>query len=201
MKRYYFQIPHYSYTYSVTTHTRTTVKIKKNIPYYLTAVGLFLLLKFGFTLSDNNDLTFLLKPTDKLVGFLTGSQSVYISESGYFHEHLNIIIDKSCSGFNFWILNFLLFTYLTVQYFDKSLSKILAIPIALMGAYLLTIFVNTSRIFTSIVVQTQTKSLFLNKQHIVHEAIGVITNLTFLILTYVIIDKILTYKRNHAKFT
>ncbi len=174
---------------------------KKNTPYYLTAVGIFILLKFGFTLSNNNDLTFLLKPTDELVGFLTGSQSVYLSESGYFHEHLNIIIDKSCSGFNFWILNFLLFTYLTVQYFDKTLSKILTVPIALMGAYLLTIFVNTSRIFASIVVQAQTKSLFLNQQHIVHEAIGVITNLTFLILTYVLIDKILTHKRHHAKFT
>ncbi len=177
------------------------MQIKKNTPYYLTAVGLFLLLKFGFTLSDNNDLTFLLKPTDKLVGFLTGSQSVYISESGYFHEQLNIIIDKSCSGFNFWILTFLLFTYLTVQYFDKTLSKIWAIPIALIGAYLLTIFVNTSRIFASIVVQTRTKSIFLNQQHIIHEAIGVITNLTFLILAYILIDKILTYKRNHAKFT
>ena len=153
----------------------------KNIPYYLTAVGLFILLKFGYTLADNNDLTFLIKPTDKLVGFLTGSHSIYLAERGYYHEHLNIIIDKSCSGFNFWILCFLLFTYLTVKYFDKTLNKILTIPTALIGAYLLTIFVNTSRIFAFIVVQTQTKNILLNHQHILHEAIGIITNLTFLI--------------------
>lgn len=172
----------------------------KNIPYYLTAVGLFILLKFGFTLADNNDLTFLLKPTDKLVGLLTGSHSVYLSDSGYFHEHLNIIIDKSCSGFNFWILSFLLFSYLTVKHFDKTLSKVLTIPTVLIGAYLLTIFVNTSRIFASIVVQTQIKSILLNQQHIVHEAIGIITNLTFLILAYVLIEKLLIQKPYNAKF-
>jgi len=177
------------------------VQTKKNIPYYLIAVGLFILLKFGFTLADNNDLTFLLKPTDKLVGLLTGSHSVYLSDSGYFHEHLNIIIDKSCSGFNFWILSFLLFTYLTVKHFDRTLSKILTIPTALIGAYLLTIFVNTSRIFASILVQTQTKSIFLNQQYIIHEAIGITTNLTFLILAYVLIEKLIIHKRYNAKFS
>ncbi len=179
---------------------KATVQIKKNIPYYFIAVGLFILLKFGFKLADNNDLIFLLKPTDKLVGFLTGSHSIYLSDSGYYHEHLNIIIDKSCSGFNFWILCFLLFTYLTVKHIDKTLSKILTIPTALIGAYLLTIFVNTSRIFASIAVQTQTKSIFMNQQHIVHEAIGIITNLTFLILAYVLIEKLLIHKRYNAKF-
>lgn len=166
----------------------------------MTAVGLFILLKFGFTLADNNDLTFIIKPTDKLVGLLTGSHSVYLSESGYYHEHLNIIIDKSCSGFNFLILCFLLFTYLTVKHFDKALSKILTVPTALIGAYLLTIFVNTSRIIASIVVQTQTKNIFLNQQYIIHEAIGIITNLSFLILAYILLDKFLINKRHNAKF-
>jgi len=176
------------------------VQTNKNIPYYLTAVGLFISLKFGFTLADNNDLTFLLKPTDKLVGVLTGSQSVYISDSGYFHEHLNIIIDKSCSGFNFWILCFLLFTYLIVKHFEKSTHKFLTIPTSLFVAYLLTIFVNTSRIFVSIVVKSQTESIFMNHQHIIHEAIGITTNLTFLILAYALIEKFLKHKQYNAKF-
>ena len=176
------------------------MQTNKNILYYLAAVGLFLLLKFAFTLADNNDLTFLLKPTDKFVGLLTGSHSVYLSESGYFHEHLNIIIDKSCSGFNFWILSFLLFTFLTLKHFDKALSKTLTIPISLIGAYFLTIFVNTARIFASIVVQKQTNNIFLNQQHIIHESIGIITNLSFLILAYIIIEKILIKIHDNAKF-
>jgi exosortase K len=165
----------------------------------LTAVGLFILLKFGFTVADNNDLTFLLKPTDKFVGLLTGSQSIYLADNGYYHNNLNVLIDKSCSGFNFWVLCFLIFTYLTVRYFDKHFHKTLTIPFALIGAYLLTIFVNTSRIFASIVAQTLTKNIFLNQQHIIHEAIGIITNLTFLILAYILIEKLLIHKRHNAK--
>lgn len=176
------------------------MQTNKNIPSYLTAVILFILLKFAFTLADSNDLIFLIKPTDKLVGILTGSHSVYLSDSGYFHEHLNIIIDKSCSGFNFWILCYMLFTYLAVRHFENNLYKILTIPTALIGAYLLTIFVNTSRIFASIVVQAQTKNILLNHQHILHETIGITINLTFLILAYLLIEKVFIHKQHNAKF-
>jgi len=161
--------------------------INKNLPYLLTAVGLFIVLKFVFTLAGNDELLFLIQPTNVVVGLLTNSTSVYLSDHGFFHEDLNIIIDKSCSGFNFWILSFLLFTYLTVKHFERPLSKSLSIPISLIVAYLFTLFVNTSRIFVSIVVQQQTKSLF-NNQRIIHEGVGIITNLTFLILAYIIMN-------------
>ncbi len=168
--------------------------MNQNIPYYLAAIGLFISLKFWFTIADNMDLTFLLLPTDKLVEFLTGSSSVYLPYDGYYHKSLNILIDKSCSGFNFWVLGFLIFTYLLVRYFDKPLYKILMIPFALIGTYLLTIFVNTSRIFVSIVVQNQTKYIFLNEQPVIHEAIGIVINLTFLVLTYILVENFLIQK-------
>lgn len=177
------------------------MQTNKNIPYYFTAVGLFILLKFSFTLANNDSLIFLLKPTDKIISLLTGSQSVYHGENGYYHDKLNILIDKSCSGFNFWILTFLLFTYLALKYFDNFLYKALTIPTALIGAYLLTIFVNASRIYASIIVQNQTKNVLLKQQHLVHEAVGIFTNLSFLILAYYLIEKLLIQKQNNEKFT
>jgi len=174
--------------------------INKNIQYYLTAAGLFILLKLGFTFAGNDNLIFLLKPTDKLVGLLTDSQSIYLSGNGYYHDKLNILIEKSCSGFNFWILCFFVFTYLGLKYFDKPLHKILTLPAALISAYLLTIFTNTSRIFASIVVQNQAINILPNRQYLVHEAVGIITNLLFLILAYYLIEKFLKYRKNHEKF-
>lgn len=156
----------------------------QNIRYYLAAALIFVLLKIGFTFADNNDLIFLLKPTDKIVGLLTGSRSVYLPDSGYFHSTLNIIIDKSCSGFNFWGLAFLVFSYLLFKYFEKPLYKVLSLPAALIGAYLLTIFANSARIFASITVQNQTVAIFPNWQHLIHESVGIITYLSFLIITY-----------------
>jgi len=120
------------------------------------------LLKFAFTFVSNDDLLFLLKPTDAIVRLLTGSSSFYLAENGYYHKELHILIDKSCSGFNFWILYFLLFSFLTLKYVDKPLHKILVISISLVFAYILTIFVNASRIFVSIVVKSQI-NLFSNQ--------------------------------------
>jgi len=185
--------------FSRALHTKETMQIYRNMPYYLTAIGLFIVLKFGFTIAGNDALTFLLKPTDKLVGFLTGSQSVYILNSGYYHDKLNIVIEKSCSGFNFWILCFLVFTYLALKYFDKSLHKVLSFPIVLTCTYLLTVFVNSSRIFASIVVRNQTIGILPNQQYLLHETIGIITNLSFLILVYYLVEKSLKY-RQYAKF-
>ena len=167
----------------------------------MTAGGLFILLKFWFTLAENDSLFFLLKPTSKFVGLLTGSQSVYLADSGYYHTGLNILIDKSCSGFNFWILCFLVFTYLAIKYLDKPIYKVLTIPTALVGAYLLTVFVNTSRILASVVVQNLTKNIWSNQQHLVHEAVGIITNLSFLVLVYYLVEKLLKHKQHHAKPT
>ena len=173
--------------------------INKNIPYYLTAAGLFILLKFAFTFAGNDDLIFLLKPADALVGLFTGSQSIYLSGDGYYHGKLNILIEKSCSGFNFWVLCFLVFSYLGLKYFDKPLHKVLTIPAALIFAYLLTVFTNASRIFAAIVVQNQTINILPNQQHLIHEAVGIITNLSFLILAYYLIEKFLKHRRNNAK--
>ncbi|MCL1937350.1 MAG: exosortase K [Candidatus Azobacteroides sp.] len=170
----------------------------KNIPYCLTAAGLFICLKLGYTLADQDDLVFLLKPIDQLVELVTDSPSVYLAETGYYHEKLNIVIDKSCSGFNFLILCFLSFIYLIIKYLNRPLHKITAFPIAFICAYALTLFVNTSRILASIIIQNQTKDLILSRQHLLHEAIGIITNLSFLVLAYYLIEKLLMQKF-HAK--
>lgn len=177
------------------------MKTNKNIPYYIVALLLFIVLKLIYTLTEIEELKFLLKPTDALVGVFTGSESIYLEGSGFFHKQLNIVIDKSCAGFNFWILCFLLFSYLTIQHFNNAVFKILTIISSLLAAYILTLFVNTSRIIASIIIQNQTKDLLRGQQHIVHEAIGIITNLTFLVLSYILIEKYLKFKRPNAKLT
>lgn len=160
------------------------------------------MLKFGYTLADNDNLIFLLKPTDKIVGLLTGSRSVYFSDKGYYHDNLNILIEKSCSGSNFLLLCFCMLTFLFLKYADKTIFKFLSIPFALVVSYLLTIFVNASRIFVSIIMQQQANNFLANRPHLIlHEIVGVITNLTFLILIYIVSENFLTNKYQNAKLT
>jgi len=160
------------------------MNIGKNILYYLAAILIFVLFKLGYTVANNNELIFLLKPTDTFVGFILHSNSQYILESGYYHEKLNILIDKSCSGFNFWVLCFLMLTFTSLKFLNRRIYKILILPALLLFTYLLTIFVNTSRILFSIYFQNlQTVST--NKDFSwLHQAEGVFIYLSFLILIY-----------------
>lgn len=175
--------------------------MKKNIPYYLILMVLFILLKLGYKVADNDQLGFLLKPTDKFVGVITSSQSVYLPESGYYHEQLNIVIDKSCSGFNFWLLTFALLTFLSLKYLPKHSHKAISIPASLVFAYVITIFTNTSRIVASILIQSQSYPIMESNGPVVHEAIGIVTNLTFLILIYYITERTFIKLKNNAKLT
>ncbi|QBN18107.1 exosortase K [Flavobacterium nackdongense] len=174
----------------------------KNTFYYLVAIVIFILLKFGYTIANTNDLFFLLNPTDKLVGLLTSSKSVYFADKGFYYQNFNVIIEKSCSGFNFLLLCFSMICILALKYIRNSLYKALIIPVALVSAYLMTIFVNVFRIFASIVLQHQTNQLLpQNSQLVVHETIGIITNLSFLLLGYYLLERFFKNNTNYEKRT
>ena len=175
------------------------MKSNRNAAYYIITIGIFLLLKYWFALTNVSGLTFLLKPMNLLLELITGQQSVYMPNDGYHYPTLNIVIDKSCSGFNFWLLCFLMLAFLIIKNLNHHFSKIVAIPIVLILSYLITIFTNTSRIFASIIIQQQANQIFIGGQHLIHESIGIITNLTFLILTYFLTENFLFKKLQHAK--
>jgi len=176
--------------------------VNKNIPFYLIAVALLILLKYGYTLASNDNLIFLLYPTDKIVGFITGSPSDYFSDKGYYHGNLNILIEKSCSGFNFMLLCFCVLTFLSLKHIRKPINKALSIPVSLITAYILTILVNASRIFASIIIQNQANNFLPHRPHLIlHDIVGIITNLTFLILIYAVSQKFVTNKNKNAKPT
>lgn len=154
--------------------------------YSLILASLFLVLKFFFREADNTQLAFLLKPTSLLVNLFTGSNSVFLPEQGFFHEDLNIVIDKSCSGFNFWLLCFTLFSFTILQ--SKKINfTFLFLPFLLFTTYLLTIFVNTSRIL----IASKIKFIlyFINKDnnHLTHEAIGSFVFVFFFTFFYLLL--------------
>ncbi|WP_299679207.1 exosortase K [uncultured Dokdonia sp.] len=173
----------------------------KNIPYYIIAFILFIVLKVGYRYATVEDLDFLLNPTHKIISLVTGLQSTYAHDSGYYYEQLNIVIDKSCAGYNFWLLSFLMFIFLLLKHTTTNFQKINVLWISIIGAYLLTIGVNSARIFTSISIQRQDISILQIDPSITHQAIGISTNLTFLVLTYLLIERVLTHKKSDAKLT
>jgi exosortase K len=112
----------------------TKLIAKKNIPFYCAIAAIFLLLKLGYTMADNNSLVFLLKPTNALVGLLTGSTSTYFADKGYFYSNLDIVIEKSCSGFNFLILCFGMLGFLDDKICRQHTAKVVGHSCMLVGS-------------------------------------------------------------------
>ena len=173
----------------------------KNLVYYFLAIGIFILLKIWFANANTNNLIFILKPTNILVDLITGIKSIYIPETGYYYSHINMLIDKSCSGFNFYVLCNAMLYFIVVESLQKNLHKALALPIVMICSYLLSLFVNTSRIFISLSVQNLLIKLLSIEQHIIHESIGVVCNLGFLVLFFLLTKNNITKLKLNEKLT
>lgn len=169
------------------------------MPYFSAAVVIFILLKLWFSSAGIENLSFILTPVDKIFGLITGSQSVYIQDSGYYHESFNILIDKSCSGFNFLLICFLSFVFLITGYFSSPLHKILIFPVSLFFAWVLTIFVNASRVYLAVIALINTQKLLPNHQDLIHSAINITVYLFFLLLTFIAVDYLFKNRKIYEK--
>jgi len=179
-----------------------SINKNKKIIFYLITIIIFIVLKFAYSYANLVDLKFILYPTDKIVSLITNSSSQYISEVGFFHEKYNFIIEKSCSGFNFWALCFIMLSFLSIKHLNSKLNQAIAILFVLFISFFLTIFVNSSRIIVSIVVQNQASYYMSNNPHtVIHEIIGIIINLSFLILIYFLAEYFLNKIKHNEKLT
>lgn len=152
----------------------------KDIPYYSLIFGIFILLKLAFRQMDNDALLFLLAPTNSLIELVTNSTSLYENATGFYHEKHHIFFNKSCSGFNFWLLCFLMLSSAVLPYLASSSAKLLAIPAMLILAYIGTIFANTSRVIVSLFLEATP----LGAYGWLHQAEGIFIYFFFFVLFY-----------------
>ncbi|MGL1890662.1 MAG: exosortase K [Spirochaetaceae bacterium] len=154
------------------------------------AVIIFGVLKLFYINANNRTLLFMLTPINKIVCLVTNTQAT-VGTEGYLNNSLNIIINKSCSGFNFFLVIFVMTFVMSFKYINSTFQKTVIIPCLLMTSYLVTIFVNSSRILISLKT-----SYLLTNQNItlpwLHYVEGIFIYLFFLILIYTILDKSIT---------
>ena len=158
--------------------------MKKDLIYYLLAIIVFVILKMSFTWTDNKDLDFLLGPTDNLISLATSSNSQIVDDGSYFHQRLNILIDKSCSGFNFLILCFLMLVFVSIKNVPDTNYKILIFPLVLVLSY-------SSRILFSVFINEFLASIEVVEYIWLHQAEGAFVYLFSLVLIYMSYEKLI----------
>lgn len=155
----------------------------------------FALLKFWFRSATQHDLLFLLFPVQKMVGLVLGSVSVFDAVEGFVFPELALIIDKSCAGFQLWLIYMGLWVFAGFQYIYNIPGRLAVLLLASVGGYVCTIFTNIARILTAFSLNDLAKQYTpALDEGLLHEGIGVFINLCFLILTYLALGHFLKYK-------
>jgi exosortase K len=173
-----------------TTPLQTSKSSISDLPFYGFIALIFIGFKLLYKSFENEDLLILITPVSYLVGFFTDSPLSFSIENGYYLPNLNILIDASCSGFNFWLISFVVLGFAVVtNVVDKKQKGILLI-LSLFIAYFLTIIANTSRIISIIKMNNLLPNLN-EKYDWLHATQGTFVYLFFLIGFYLIALKFL----------
>lgn len=172
--------------------------IKKDIIYIGVCFVIFACLRFAFSFLDTEMMQFLLMPTNKLIEVIVGSNGEYIDGVGYFHSQLNIVINKSCSGYNFWLIGFLMASFVLIK--SQKINFLLTIPLALVISYMVTLLANVSRIAGYILLMKGKLPQYIDPNDTwLHQMEGIFVYLSFLILFFLTLNYTITKIKENEK--
>lgn len=160
------------------------MKNKLSVLFLFTVFFIGFAFKWYFTNLDVEYSVWLLKPTTIWVEQITGLNFDFLQNEGYVcTQTLPItIIDKSCSGLNFWLMSFLLGAFVLHKKVT-DLWRFFYFFIAVFGlAWLVTIIANTGRIVISIKFLPSLIPYIEYSQS--HLLLGIFIYVTMLILYY-----------------
>lgn len=159
---------------------------------------LFLCAKIFYKYAKISQLLWLVKPVAIWISLLTNAEMYWDDSSGYVFPSHGICIEKSCSGYNLLLICFSMLSYLILQ-FRKNISKLFAWILACILSYVVCIISNSVRIILSILFSTKLPSLWIPYREMIHQGIGVFTNILFLIITFLFFQYLFKTTTAHEK--
>ena len=141
-----------------------------------------------YSTSSVNQLRWILAPTTWLVEFISGTDFAFESYTGYMSSDHTFVIAASCAGVNFLITSFLMLS-LRRLWKDRA-SKIPWSFFAGMAAvaYLVTIFANSMRISSSLVLRRTSLEIGLSANQM-HRFEGIFIYFGFLLMLFLVSER------------
>ena len=93
-----------------------------------------------------DDLWWILNPTARLVGMVTGTAFVAVPGEGYVSHARLFIVEKSCAGINFMIAAFGMLVFALFHRVGSGISGACVLGMSLLGSYCAAVLVNATRI-------------------------------------------------------
>ena len=126
-----------------------------------------------------DQLQFMILPVGYLVEIFTGLNGYYVPAYGFFIPEIKVVIDKSCAGYNWWVMAFSLgvFTFLINNKRNISVRSVFNLALI---TFMITICINANRILFSILLPLP-EHWVLESWHLIQ---GVMVFAFYLILWY-----------------
>jgi exosortase K len=91
-------------------------------------------------------LWWILSPTGRLAGAVTGAKFAFAQGEGYVSADRLFVIGKSCAGINFMIAAFGMLTFALLHRAERSMSAARVLTVSLLASYGAAVLVNATRI-------------------------------------------------------
>ena len=131
-----------------------------------------------------DELSWVLAPTARLVGAVTGTTFVPVPAEGYFSPDRLFLIEKSCAGVNFMIAAFGTLAIALIHRVRGAATAAGVIAVSLLAAYAATVGVNAVRIAIAMWLAAHRPALWALDAADVHRLEGITVYFGGLVLLY-----------------
>lgn len=141
-------------------------------------------LKQHYANARANDLWWILAPTAKLVGIITGVPFTLEPAEGYLSRERLFLIEKSCAGINFMIAAFAMLVLTLLHRVSAGLAAARVLAVSLVASYLAAVATNAARIAIAMWLAGHPAGLTHFSAADIHRIEGVTVYFSALVLLY-----------------
>ena len=131
-----------------------------------------------------DDMWWILTPTTRVVGALTGTAFVAVPSEGYVSYERLFVIEKSCAGVNFLVAAFGMLVIAQLHRVGSGLSGLWLLESSLMASYAAAISVNAVRITIAMWLAEHPSGLSTLTSAEIHRLEGIVVYFAGLVLLY-----------------
>jgi exosortase K len=129
-----------------------------------------------------DDLWWILTPTTRVVGAMTGTTFVAVPSEGHVSHERLFVIEKSCAGINFLVAAFGMLVFALLHRAGSGLSGLCVLGASLLASYGAAIFVNAARITLAMWLADRPSALSPLTSAQVHRLEGIVVYFAGLVL-------------------
>ena len=137
-----------------------------------------------------DELGWILSPTARLVGVMTGETFTLQSGEGYFSRDRLFLIEKSCAGINFMIAAFGMLMLALLHRVGSRFSAARVLSVSLLASYSAAVLVNAVRIAIAIWLGAHPVALSAFSAAAVHRVEGIAVYFGGLVLLYELVRRL-----------